>query len=303
MANPQPERGTTRIAHDLLEAIISRGFSGREIRVILKIARETYGWSRKAAKISYGEIARATGISRRNVISICQRLAEMRVIKVVKGSDFHPAMMAINKDYDQWLLSINGVAHDTISKIENPDLHSVADDTIGNCGEVVNKVLKSAGNSVADNTPLVSCATPEVVSPVTLLPSVAHDTTSKQYRKTRKQNTGISPKSPSVVTQLQGARDETVRLKTNPEKPEAVRKVRELISGFEGHILNGGAPLLVDRLAGAGFDRVRAWTAIVAARRRRNPPGFLVTALAQPRFALADSDYDEAKREMAKHGY
>lgn len=302
MANPQPERGTTRIAHDLLEAIISRGFSGREIRVILKIARETYGWSRKAAKISYGEIARATGISRRNVILLCQRLAGMKVIKVVKGSDFHPAMMAINKDYDQWLLSINGVAHDTISKIENPDLPSVSYDTIGNCGEVVNKVLKSAGDSVADNTTLVSCTTPEIVSPVTLA-LVSHTTPHQNNRKAIKQKTGSFPEYPSEVVRLQASRHVTARLKQNEKKPKAGRQVRELIDGFESHILNGGTPELVERLAGAGFDRVRAWTAIVQAREAKNPAGFLVSALERPRFALSDKAPEKAKREMAQSGY
>ena len=47
MASPQLEKGHTRIAHEITEALVKSNLSGAELRATLWIIRLTYGFHRK----------------------------------------------------------------------------------------------------------------------------------------------------------------------------------------------------------------------------------------------------------------
>lgn len=47
MANPQIENGYTRIANELLEALLLANLSKRQLLVALAVIRQTYGFNRK----------------------------------------------------------------------------------------------------------------------------------------------------------------------------------------------------------------------------------------------------------------
>ncbi len=102
MANPQCENGYTKIANMLLEGIMSYQFTGRELRVLGKIMRETYGWKRKKAQISYGAISKATGISRPNVIKVVKKLITDGILFAQATTARHGFILGINKDYEKW---------------------------------------------------------------------------------------------------------------------------------------------------------------------------------------------------------
>lgn len=103
MANPQKENGYTGFSNELFEALMRHRFTVCELKVIMKVARETYGWSRKKAKISYGSIARAIGFAKRNVIRACKSLTMKNVLfiqEIPNGSCAN--VIGINKNYEQW---------------------------------------------------------------------------------------------------------------------------------------------------------------------------------------------------------
>lgn len=103
MANPQSEAGHTRIANTLLEAILRHSWTGQqEIKVVFYVARETYGWSRTKAQISYGMITRATGIHRRNAIRICASLQARGILLIQGTGDRYAHVMGIQKNYELW---------------------------------------------------------------------------------------------------------------------------------------------------------------------------------------------------------
>lgn len=102
MANPQCEDGYTRIANTLLEGIMAYQFTGRELRILGKIMRETYGWTRIKAQISYGSISKATGISRPNVIKVVKKLIEDGVLFSQSTAARHGFILGINKDFEKW---------------------------------------------------------------------------------------------------------------------------------------------------------------------------------------------------------
>lgn len=66
--NPQLENGYTPIANELLENIISSGLGGAELKILLTIFRQTYGWSRKEAEISLTIFEKFTKLSRRHIV-------------------------------------------------------------------------------------------------------------------------------------------------------------------------------------------------------------------------------------------
>jgi len=81
MANPQLENGYTRIANELLEAIIRFPFNGSQLRLFLFLIRKTYGYQKKVDNISISQFVKATGLNRRTVVRELKRLEEMNVFK------------------------------------------------------------------------------------------------------------------------------------------------------------------------------------------------------------------------------
>lgn len=83
MANPQLENGYTRIANELLEAVAKFPFNGSQLRMIIFLWRKTYGYGKKADKISISQFVKGTGLSRSAVTKELKRLKQMNVIQNV----------------------------------------------------------------------------------------------------------------------------------------------------------------------------------------------------------------------------
>lgn len=100
MASPQTSNGFTRLANELLEALMRVPSIGSEaFQVLMYVIRRTYGFNRTAAKISYGDISRATGLERRNAVRGMARLVEKKIVFRIRETT------AINKNYDAWVVS------------------------------------------------------------------------------------------------------------------------------------------------------------------------------------------------------
>jgi phage replication O-like protein O len=128
MASPQPEDGYTRIANELQEALCRTRIPGEARQVLDVIFRHTYGWNRKAAYISLGMFASATGLKKPAVLRALHTLSDMRIIViendnekqiVIKNDNDKPAIIEnetknekrtnaatpcyrIQKDYESW---------------------------------------------------------------------------------------------------------------------------------------------------------------------------------------------------------
>ena len=104
MADVQKENGYTAIANELLEAICNSGFSAMELKVILTIARFTYGFSQKENEMSLGFIANFMKYKDRAGVSrAVTRLIKANVIHLV-GTHGQSRVLSLNKDYDTWNL-------------------------------------------------------------------------------------------------------------------------------------------------------------------------------------------------------
>ena len=99
MANPQIENGYTRIANELLEALLLANLSKRQLLVAFAVIRQTYGFNRKSDRISGSQIAALTGL-RRNHCSVA--VAELTEMKILHRSG---SQLCVQKDHEQWSLS------------------------------------------------------------------------------------------------------------------------------------------------------------------------------------------------------
>jgi len=99
--SPQLEHGYTRIVNALLEALVRYPLSGGEWRVIITVIRLTYGWHKKSAPISTGQIARMTGMSHRHVKRLIADLLKAGVLTRTKMGRRN--LLGPNKCYWLWL--------------------------------------------------------------------------------------------------------------------------------------------------------------------------------------------------------
>lgn len=104
VASPQKENGFTSIANELLEVIYRSPFTLNELRILLFIIRETYGYQRIQKDLSIRYIDNGTGIGHRNIHYVLKDLEKMKVI-IISDSPNHKQRKSItfNKNYDEWI--------------------------------------------------------------------------------------------------------------------------------------------------------------------------------------------------------
>ena len=98
--NPQIQDGFTRIANELLDAMLSFDFSKRQQKVLLAIVRKTYGYNKKQDDITVSQLAEITGMAAPHVSTALKELANANAITLSSGQ--YGKVICINKLYDQW---------------------------------------------------------------------------------------------------------------------------------------------------------------------------------------------------------
>lgn len=111
-ATPQLENGYTRLANELLDALIGAGLTSRQWAVLMAIVRKTYGYSKKTDDIGLSQLANMTGIAKPHVSVTVRELAARRIITREDGKFGH--RLGINKNTRLWLSVTDSV---TLTKI------------------------------------------------------------------------------------------------------------------------------------------------------------------------------------------
>lgn len=115
MANPQLEDGYTRIANEILDALVKINLSPYESRVLWFIIRKTYGWHKKTDWISLSQITMGTGIAKPNVCRTIKSLTSRNLI--IRPDSRH---VGFQKDYTKWIDKKLSVA---IMRVISSDTH------------------------------------------------------------------------------------------------------------------------------------------------------------------------------------
>ncbi|CNJ37361.1 phage replication protein O%2C N-terminal domain [Yersinia rohdei] len=113
--------GYTRIANELLEAVMCADLTARQLKVALAVIRKTYGFGKKTDRITNTQIAGMTGIHHTHV---CTAKNEMIAMKIIITSGNH---IGINKVVSDWNFNISQVS-ETLAKSANNSLAKVAND-------------------------------------------------------------------------------------------------------------------------------------------------------------------------------
>jgi len=138
--------GYTRIANELLEAVMSADLTARQLKVALAIIRKTYGFGKKVDRITNTQIASMTGIHHTHV---CTAKNEMIAMNIIITSGFQ---IGINKVVSDWKLSISQNSK-TLAKSANKSLAKSANEhspTQLNTKETIQKKERKDKNTMPE---------------------------------------------------------------------------------------------------------------------------------------------------------
>jgi phage replication O-like protein O len=155
MNSPQIESGYTRIANELLDAIIAHPFSRREFAIVFALIRVTYGYQKKEDAISGWQLSEMTGIDRSHVSKTITELIEKNVVnrsdsgRISHGQNV--PFLSINKHYKQWATVAEKATVKTVAKSATPTVADSA--TVAKTAPLPNwphTVAETATVTVAD---------------------------------------------------------------------------------------------------------------------------------------------------------
>ena len=121
MASPQVENGYTRVANELLDAMIKyMPNQTSQCQVFLAIIRKTYGWGKPEDYIPVSQIKEMTQLSRRTVIYAIQNLEAKNMITVERkrgaGHKNVPNKIKVQKKYNKWVVQGKSSQYDNALK-------------------------------------------------------------------------------------------------------------------------------------------------------------------------------------------
>ncbi|HEY2455191.1 MAG TPA: replication protein [Scandinavium sp.] len=111
--------GYTRIANELLEAVMAADLTARQLKVVLAVIRKTYGFGKKFDRITNTQIAMMTGIHHTHVCKAKNEMIAMNII-VTNG-----LAIGINKVVSEWDFEISQVS-ESLAKVANKTLANLA---------------------------------------------------------------------------------------------------------------------------------------------------------------------------------
>lgn len=96
MANPQLENGYTRLANEIIEALMRTKLAPDEWRVLLCIIRRTYGFGKKYDRLAGFQIVQDTQLRKDVVSRALHTLGEKQLI------NREGKIIGLNKNYESW---------------------------------------------------------------------------------------------------------------------------------------------------------------------------------------------------------
>ena len=111
--------GYTRIANELLEAVMAADLTARQLKVVLAVIRKTYGFGKKFDRITNTQIAMMTGIHHTHVCKAKIEMIGMNII-VTNGQ-----LIGVNKVISEWNFEVSQVS-ESLAKTANETLANLA---------------------------------------------------------------------------------------------------------------------------------------------------------------------------------
>lgn len=101
MASPQCENGYTKIANELLQALVNRIPNPTWLRIALWTIRLTYGFNRKEVGTNYQAYATKLNLTKDTIKHALFDMADHKIVKF-ESKTVETFVISINKDYELW---------------------------------------------------------------------------------------------------------------------------------------------------------------------------------------------------------
>lgn len=146
--SPQLENGYTRLANELLDALINAGLTARQWAVVMAVIRKTYGFNKTSDEIGLSQLAAMTGLDKGNLSKTVRELEAAKVIQ--RGEGTHAHSLGINKKHKQW-----GLLNQQPRLLkQQPLLNRQPEGCQNNNEGVVESTTKGLSEQQPQNTPL-----------------------------------------------------------------------------------------------------------------------------------------------------
>lgn len=115
--------GYTRIANELLDAVLSAELTARQLKIVMAVIRKTYGFNKKSDRITNTQIADITGIHHTHVCKAKNELLERKIL-ITNGRE-----IGVNKVVSEWKNEISQNSK-TLAKSANKTLAKSAKQSV-----------------------------------------------------------------------------------------------------------------------------------------------------------------------------
>ena len=92
----------TRLPHTIIEAMALTKLSGNENRILLVIARKTYGWGEDWDVISYSQFEQSTGLPKDSIAKSLRKLVLRNIIEMKNPIQKAWSPLRINPNFTTW---------------------------------------------------------------------------------------------------------------------------------------------------------------------------------------------------------
>lgn len=103
MDDIQAENGHVDIANAIVEALCRTQLSGYESRVLWALFRKTYGWHKKADRISLSQFQALTGLPIPKISATLARLAQRKMVDVTENGNSKAKSYGFQKVFSLWV--------------------------------------------------------------------------------------------------------------------------------------------------------------------------------------------------------
>ncbi len=94
--------GFTRVANELLDALMRTKMSGTQSQVVMAVIRQTYGYRKAKDRVHTGYLAELTGLHSNRIKDAVVELEKRNILKIERGSGIF-FMVAVNKVISEWI--------------------------------------------------------------------------------------------------------------------------------------------------------------------------------------------------------
>ncbi|EPU8566168.1 TPA: replication protein [Yersinia enterocolitica] len=137
------ENGYTRIANELLEAVIGSGLTQNQLLITLAVIRKTYGYNKSADWVGNSQLSELTGLPETRCSTERNKLVKMNILTVTGRQ------VGINKEISSWQTKFNGICKPFTETVKFTE--SVKETFTESVNPTLQNLLNTKDNNTKDN--------------------------------------------------------------------------------------------------------------------------------------------------------